>query len=818
MIKKVFPLLLALMAGCNQLSFADYSSQITYPQQQMYVYDDFTKLDYSNYSAYKVPESAGVVAQNLRANLSVSTISKRLPLIKAGADGTGEVTGLYRYYNTNGNKYLLATSTTFLDYVDDTTGTATHIRSGLTSGKRWQFQTYKNIVIGMNGYDNAQKWDGTTQVTANTTGSRTSGLLSADLGAPFATQLMGSNLTASKWYQYRIAYYDGTNYTYSTDRSNPILTGTSVKDITLTDIPLGPVGTTQRIIYRNQGDNSQAAVQADTTFYKVATISDNITRTYADHIADATTIADAAPTWATVSAGNNVTVPKGRFNTIHQERLWIGGDPNNNSYLYYSDILNPDYFLTTAYAQVRPDDGDKITFLLDFLGILTIGKTNTISKYYTDDPSPANWVLSNPYSFVGCPAPYTAVATPLGIIYVGRDGIYQFTGQTSQLISDVVTDKVRDFNQVNIEDFAGIFFRNEYHLAYTSSASGSATNDQVLVLDTIRNAYEIDTANISSWAVLASGTDFGVLLSGSSNNGYIYSHNSAPTVLVEKTLSDLQAGTVSYVDIVGTEDDPSMQLGWGSNWGSVAALHWSSLSGTWAIQSQTGSWTSPAIQINAASLDKLYWNATTNNGTVTWAIKTASASGGIPGASWSSEFSNQSGSDVSAVTGNVWVQLRATLTTNDTSTTPVLYLADNYVVKLAYNGTGTNKEAAFLTLFRSGFNNYGHPGFPKRIRAVDVYYTGTTGTLNVGFNNSEGDISLAIPIDLSRAPVAGMKQIYKGTANGGKIYHFEPPANSATNSSPVGENWQLTINENGNTPWAIQRIVVSYDVLNRQVQ
>ena len=820
-------LLLALMflfPACQ--GFCDLTQYQTYPQQQQYEYSDFSKLLASNYNIYSMPASTANVAQNLKANLNVGGISKRLPLTLTATDGSGEVGSLYRYYNTNGSQYLVASEGTNLDWVADTTGTVTNIDTGLTSGKRWTFVTFKNDMIGMNGFDNAQKWDGTTQTTANTAGSRTAGHLTADLGAPFAVQATGTDLTASRWYQYRVAYKDGNGiYYFSTYRSNPILTGSSVQDLNLTEIPLGAAGITDRYVYRTLGQTSLANVLADNTFYLVTHIADNITRTYSDTSSDATISSGggAAPTWATVSAGLNVTVPKGRYCLIYQELLWIAGDPGAGSFLYYSQTLNADWFDLTGFEQIRPDDGDVITFIADYLGILTIGKTNTISKLYTNNASPANWNISDPFSFIGCPAPYSVAVTPLGIFYLGRDGIYQFTGQTSQLISDVVTDKVRDINQTNIMDTAGIFFQNAYHLTYTSTSSGSATNNQVLVLDTARNAYELDTENVSSWAVLNSGTDFGSLESGSSVDGKIYVHNAVPADLIQNTLSQLQTGAVNWVDIAGTQFMPTMTLGWGTNWQTIPKPTWSAFgaSSTWAVQSQTGTWISPPIQINAAAYNKLLWNPILPAATtITMAIRSASTSSGISGASWSSEVSNPAGSDVSGLTANVWIQLRATFKTTDWINAPQMQSADNYVIELSYQPLGSNKEPSYLTLYNSGFNNWDHPGLPKRIRSVDVYYTGTAGIINVGFNNSDGDIGFSFPIDLSVSPPypSSEKPWIKGSQNGIKMYHYEPPFNSTQNSGPIGQNWQLVINEQSTNTWTINRIVVSYDAMNKQTQ
>ena len=199
---------------------------------------------------------------------------------------------------------MLSTSTTL--EIGDATGTGTTtISSDLTDGKRWQFVTFKDVAIGMNGFDNPIKYDGKTTTTANTDGARTAGELCADLGAPFAELNTGTDLTAARWYQYKVQYLVSDVGYYSTARSNPILTGAAVHNITLTDIPIGPTGTTARYIYRTAGNTSKTNVEADTTFYLAATLSDNTTRTYNDDMDDTTLATKTA--WST--AGKYSSTP-----------------------------------------------------------------------------------------------------------------------------------------------------------------------------------------------------------------------------------------------------------------------------------------------------------------------------------------------------------------------------------------------------------------------------------------------------------------------------------------------------------------------------
>jgi len=168
--------------------------------------------------------------------------------------------------------------------------------------------------------------DGSCSTVTNVSGARSAGDCVTSLGAVFASQTTGSNLDATSWYQYRVAYFDSVNYQYSGNKSNPLQTGSILKGILLSDIPLGPSGTTKRIIYRTEGYATRALAIAATAYYKLAEISDNSTQTYTDNIADATILADAVPKWSTVSAGINASPYPGKFLLINNERLWFAND------------------------------------------------------------------------------------------------------------------------------------------------------------------------------------------------------------------------------------------------------------------------------------------------------------------------------------------------------------------------------------------------------------------------------------------------------------------------------------------------------------
>ena len=774
---------------------------------------DFSKLLSSHINPYLVPNGAAVEARNLRANVTFGELTKRSSMDTYVACGAYKVTGLHRYYKTNGDQFVICSGSTFLNSDKNDAKVFIEIRDELTDGARFDFETFKNKTIGCNGTDACQKYDGHVLTTANTDGARTASILTADLGASFAELDTGTDLDASSWYQYVIAHYDGTTYFYSDAVSNPILTGSSVHNIALTDVPLGPPGTTTRYIYRTDGNASRAAVESDTTYKLVGNIANNSATTFSDTTADGSV---ATPTWTTASGGTNVTPPIGKFILLSKSRIFIANKPNFTSDILWSYPYRADVFDPVDFEPIREDDGDVITFIENQSGVVVIGKTNTIMKLITLSGDDTQWQVLGPYSDVGCPTPYSVANTPKGIACVAKEGIYIFDGSNSQLISDITTDAVRDMLWTSRNDIAGIYFNNEYQVAYTSIVSGAGVNNRVLVFDMQRDAYEIDDKDINVFHVFSSGTDEGTLYSGDSGSGgAILAHTITPGgVLIYKTQTDFENGTYDDTDVFGSEPDPILRLSWNiafddSEFTGKGFDHANYATSTFARRDLDGTWTSPIIEINATNMDKLFWNEDLGpDGDITFAIKLAATSGGIAGASYSSEFSDPSGSDISGETANNFAQLRASLSTTDITKTPDLVRRNNFSIKMVYSKEGVASETSIPTVWKSGAMDFGNPKQMKMLWGIIIYYTGTSGTLAFQITDMEGDVDKSFSIDLSVDPSDDTDDEYTGTATGKKFTHtFEYDG-----TVPQAEFYQITITESAVIPWSIQRATIRYNL------
>jgi len=801
-------------------------------EKGIYVIGEYKSLN-SHINEYLCPKDRASDVANVRFNATYGALSKRPVMLSYGSIGSLAVTGLHRLYTSNGTQALIAAGTTYLFVGDDSAGTFTKIGQGYTDGARWQFVTYDDIAIGMNGNENAVKYDGSTSITANTDAHRTAENLVAELGAPFAELDTGTDLDASSWYMYKMAFYDGTSYYYSTARSNAIDTGAAVYNVALTDIPLGPTGTTKRYIYRTLGGANRATVLADTTYYMVSEIADNTTTTLADSVADDDADADAAPTWATAIAdGYNVTPPIGAYPTIHQDRLFVSGNSTYKSNVYYSDIQNPEYFDVNDYEEFRPDDGDEITGLQEFLGILTIFKTNSIMKYYTDSAE-GTWAVSNPFSFIGCPAPYSIANTPLGLFYLARSGINRFIGQRSELVSDAVTEQIDNILEANIEDCAGYYYNGEYRLAYTDSSTGSTINNKVLIYDLTRDSYTLDTKDVNCFTALASGSDYGDLYMGSSDtDGYVWVDEGESSALFIFKKSELEDGTYDDARSIGTEYEPVLDLAWDctiDGWTTELQTKDALIDTIDKIDTYipaaiidrpdtAGTWTSPSYEIGAGELLLMKWNEDRNNyGDVTFQIRTAATSGGIAAATWSTAVSDPSGSDVTAISALDWIQVRSNLSTTDIDYAPTVDKDNGYLWQIDYVKTSATQESSFLSYWESGWTdlNPKFAGHEKRITEIKVYYIADGGTLTVEYYNDIGDVDASFDIDMSQDVPADVDNDewdeYRGRAED-KIYVYKPPYNSVDDPEPIGYFWKLKLSEYGTDEWKVSRIEVRYTV------
>lgn len=565
----------------------------------MHDYSDFSGGLNSKTSEYSLPKNQGTVCENIRFDTEKGSISKRNEVNLFGTvDSANPILGLHRFYLVNAEKVLLCNYSNKIRKYDETNLEFDLLLTLTTGDKRWQWTTWHDLAVGTDGYNQPVKYDGSSDSATY-------------VGSCLATDA-GSGAGPDGTYTYKVGFYTAT-YTVLFNVASNSVTVTD-NDINLTMLPIGPdsflgeevVG---RKVYRTTTGGTSYLLLSN------GTIANNTATTLTDSDADGA-LGAAMPTVdnATIFAD---TPPCGRFILIHDNRLWIANNPSSYpSRVYYSDDGSHDYFPSDNYLDIRQNDGDSITFMKQVLGMLTIGKNNTIQKIYTDG-EPDEWSISDPLTNIGCQAPYSASNTPIGLFYLATDGIYKFNGQFASLVSEVVTPEINDINPTDLNTCWGIYHNSTYYLAYPSKAIGQSYNDRVLVFNLLSNAYSIDLLNINCFSAFNNGSDFGVLYAGSSLSASIYSFSDEINEVIHRRHSDFSGlwDDMRYIpeSVGGVSSSPILEISRTETINELTGTI-NNLIGVIDREDKNGHYVSQPISTNGYTLEKLYWNETIPSG------------------------------------------------------------------------------------------------------------------------------------------------------------------------------------------------------------
>lgn len=281
--------------------------------------------------------------------------------------------------------------------------------------------------------------------------------------------------------------------------------------IALSNIPLGPDGTTARKVYRT--------VAGDTGDYKlVGTIANNTDTTFTDNVADAS-LGAIAPTTntATTAPADWTGSSQPSFGLIHGGRLWGGGNLNDPHRLYYSTTLDHENFVGSGAGSlaIYPGSGERIVGAISFKGLVIVWKfPSGIYAVDTNDPSVANWTIATISRGVGGVSPAGAAICDNDVKFLDATG-HIHTLSAVQEFGDVSTSDITHFGDMYsfVEDNINIgrlryarsvyySARRELHIAL--AGLGSTVNNTRLVVDlnipeTIRFRFSDRDINESMW-------------------------------------------------------------------------------------------------------------------------------------------------------------------------------------------------------------------------------------------------------------------------------------------------------------------------------
>lgn len=182
--------------------------------------------------------------------------------------------------------------------------------------------------------------------------------------------------------------------------------------------------------------------------------------------------------------------------------------------LFFSDFGDYEVFESTSFIYVpAPNKADPITALQKLNDNLVVFTRN--SKYIISGSDKSTFQLRQAPGQKGTYSQETTQADRNYIYYLSDDGEYKFNGTSDELLSQEVTDIVREITSVNPEDAATALTNNRFYVFYTPT--GDSRNSKCLVYNINHESFESEDLN-----AFISVTD--VLLG--SNRDFIQASNS----------------------------------------------------------------------------------------------------------------------------------------------------------------------------------------------------------------------------------------------------------------------------------------------------
>lgn len=221
--------------------------------------------------------------------------------------------------------------------------------------------------------------------------------------------------------------------------------------------------------------------------------------------------------------------PKCKYVELHYERIWLCGDSENPSKLYYStaDVngFDPEDFTSPTTEEevnqhggeidIWTNDGGKIIGLKVIFDDIVIFKDKNVFKIFGNNP--LNYTKIQIFSSNGAIADKSIVNTHIGAFFINKDAIYLYDGTNVKPISQKISKTFKNLNVDALNNAVAVFYNNKYILAVPE---GSSTENNLII------EYDLDRKNFifKRGITISSFCEFDNTLYYSSNDNFIYKY------------------------------------------------------------------------------------------------------------------------------------------------------------------------------------------------------------------------------------------------------------------------------------------------------
>ena len=264
-------------------------------------------------------------------------------------------------------------------------------------------------------------------------------------------------------------------------------------------LPVGPIGTVARVVYRTKNHSEDSTQPGDTTLYRLAVVRNNAE----DLHFDAVRSSDLNSPKPDIATGP-LPAPRARFSGLFGGCLWLDGGIDDGLSLYYSAPGLIEQFGAANFVQLS-SEGGAITGLFGSYTNLLVFRERGIDV--VTGSFAEGFQVSTISNSVTCLSPHTIAAVPgLGVVFLGTDGVYGLTGGLEGgAIADLVNltlgqdEFVQRMTPDCLPRAVAVFSASERQYQLFFPAQGNDRPNRGLVLHLDRLAL-IDSQRLSPWS------------------------------------------------------------------------------------------------------------------------------------------------------------------------------------------------------------------------------------------------------------------------------------------------------------------------------
>lgn len=413
----------------------------------------------------------------INAILVVDGVQKRAGTLNLGSSSGSRVFGASPFYTsaTSNNRWIIREGGTSLQYYNSSNVPTNISGATMTASKRTEFAMARDAIYVENGTDGLVKITVSGGVPTATTYTA--------LTTPTGLAVVQNGTTGSTTYSYRVSAFNANGETLAASsiqitNGNATLSTTNNISVTWTAVS----GATGYVVYGRKPASINGIGET-----KLSTVATN---SYTD------TGADTASAILTPPEGNNTGGQKGSMIIYALSRLFVAGDTDNPSRLYYSAGGSQiDDFSTGnggGWVDVAKNDGDSISSIIFYQNHIIVFKKRSIWQFdFTSAGLPQLQLITGE---IGCESHRTTRIVNNDVWFCvkkdGRAAVFSLGNVQNYFNALRTTEKsikisggslLNSVNLAQLSNSCGYYFRNLYILGVAQGSS--TTNDRCYVYD-----------------------------------------------------------------------------------------------------------------------------------------------------------------------------------------------------------------------------------------------------------------------------------------------------------------------------------------------